>query len=197
MQKETTHVDLVDQAIELLEKANASLQPELLASEAARRLMARYAHAEKLAAFGVTALTRKVAEPSQVARVTGTSLGKAKAVVTTGKVAASSEDLCSALQHGEISLDQATEITQAEESAPGSARALVEVAQKESFHVLKDKARKTKLEAEQHKGLAQRQHAARRATHSSDELGMVHINLSLEPHVGTRSPPAPRPRPSA
>ncbi|MDQ4095280.1 MAG: hypothetical protein M3174_03620, partial [Actinomycetota bacterium] len=185
MQTQTTHADLVDQAVELLEKANAGLQPELLASDAAKDLMARYARAEKLAAFGLTALCRKVAEPAQVARVTGTSLGKAKAVVATGKVAASSEDLSSALQHGEISLDQATAIAAAEESAPGSARALVAVAQEEPFHVLREKARKTKLEAEQHKGLAQRQHAARRASHHADELGMVNIHLCLEPHVGT------------
>ncbi|MDQ4095598.1 MAG: hypothetical protein M3174_05260, partial [Actinomycetota bacterium] len=157
MQTQTMHADLIDQAVELLEKANAGLQPELLTSDAAKDLMARYARAEKLAAFGVTALSRKVAEPAQVARVTGTSLGKAKAVVTTGKVAAQSEDLSSALQHGEISLDQATAIAAAEESAPGSARALVAVAQEQPFHVLREKARKTKLEAEQHKGLAQRQ----------------------------------------
>jgi hypothetical protein len=58
------------------------------------------------------------------------------------------------------------------------------VAQEESFHVLRDKARKTKLEAEQHRDLAQRQHSARRARSHSDELGMVHIHVEMEPHVG-------------
>ncbi|MEA2497707.1 MAG: hypothetical protein QOH26_112, partial [Actinomycetota bacterium] len=32
----------IDQAIELLEKANADLQPELLSAPAARRLLASY-----------------------------------------------------------------------------------------------------------------------------------------------------------
>jgi len=58
------------------------------------------------------------------------------------------------------------------------------VAQTESFHVLREKARKTKLEAEQHRGLAERQHAARKARSHSDELGMVHVHMELEPHVG-------------
>jgi hypothetical protein len=67
-----------------------------------------------------------------------------------------------ALKHGEVSLDQASEIARAEESAPGATRELLSVAQSESFHVLREKARKTKLEAEQLRGLAERQHAARK-----------------------------------
>jgi hypothetical protein len=58
------------------------------------------------------------------------------------------------------------------------------VAQSESFHVLKDRARKAKLEAEQHRDLARRQHTARRARSHSDELGMVHVHMELEPHLG-------------
>lgn len=44
---------LIDRAIEMLEKGNAELQPELLSAPAARELLAAYAKAEKLAAFGV------------------------------------------------------------------------------------------------------------------------------------------------
>jgi hypothetical protein len=51
--------------------------------------------------------------------------------------------------------------------------------------VLKETARRTKLEAERHKDLAGRQRAARSARSYSDELGMVNIHLALEPHVGT------------
>jgi hypothetical protein len=175
----------VDDAIELLEKANADLEPELLSAPVARKLLAAYARAEKLAAFGVAALSRKLADATELARVTGTSMGKAKGVVTTGKVLATSPELSGALQHGDISLDQAGEIAAAEDSAPGAAAELVAVAQEEPFHVLRDKARKTKLEAEQHRDLAARQHAARSGHSYSDELGMVHIHLALEPHVGT------------
>lgn len=178
-------VTLVDEATELLEKANASLEPELLTAETARELLAAYARAERLAAYGVAALSRKLDDASTLARATGTSLGKAKAVVATGKILAGSEELSSAFKHAEISLDQATEIASAEESAPGAATELVAVAKAESFHSLRDKARKTKLEAEQRRGLADRQRAARSARSYSDEMGMVHIHLALEPHVGT------------
>lgn len=170
-------------AIEHLAQENADLQPELLTVERARELMAAYSRAEKLVAFGLAGLSRKL-QDAEVARLTGSSMGKAKGVVATGKAMASSAELSSALQHGDISLDQAVEIASAEESAPGAARELVGVAQAQPFHVLKDKARKTKLEADQHRDLASRQHAARRARSHSDGLGMVHIHVELEPHVG-------------
>ena len=175
----------LEQAVELLEKANADLEPELLPAPVARKLLAAYARAERLAAYGVAALARKVDDASELARVTGTSVGKAKAVVATGKVLGASGELSDALQHGEISLDQATEIASAEESSPGAAAELVPVAQREAFHVLKDKARNARLEAARHQGLAARQRAARCARSHSDELGMTHIHLAMEPHVGT------------
>ncbi|MFN2388833.1 MAG: hypothetical protein ABR575_04420, partial [Actinomycetota bacterium] len=153
----------LDEAVELLEKANANLEPELLGADHARKLLAVYARVEKLGAFGVTALARKTQDASELARVTGRSLGKARETVDTGKVLGDSPELSDVLQHGDVSLDQAAEIAKAEESCPGAAAELVPVAQGSAFHVLRDKARKVKLEAEQHKGLAARQRAARSA----------------------------------
>ena len=73
---------LIDQAIELLEKANADLQPELLPAPLARKLLASYARARRLVDFGIAGLSRKM-DPSEIATVTGTSMGTAKAVVST------------------------------------------------------------------------------------------------------------------
>ena len=185
---------LVDQAIELLDKANAELEPELLPAAEARRLLACYARARRLVDFAIAGLSRKLDDASEVARATGTSMGQAKAVVATGQVLAESEELSAALQQGAISLDQANEIAAAEQSCPGAAHELVAVAKKEAFHVLKDKARTTKLEAERDRDLCARQRAARRTRSYADELGMVCIDLTLEPHVGTRSWLGPRPR---
>jgi HNH endonuclease len=176
---------LIDQAIELLEKANADLQPELLPAPVPRTLLTAYARARRLVDFGIADLSRKLDDAAELARVTGTSMGTAKAVVTTGKRMAEAGELSAAMQHGKISLDQAAVIAAADESAPGTAAELVAVAQTEGFHVLKDKARKARLEAEQHRDLARRQHDARCARSYSDDLGMVHIHLALEPHVGT------------
>lgn len=53
------------------------------------------------------------------------------------------------------------------------------------FQALRDDARKVVLEAEQKRGLAERQRHARSARSHIDELGMVTINLRFEPHIGT------------
>jgi hypothetical protein len=178
-------ITVVEEAIELLEKANSGLAPELLTRDAARRLLDDYTRARRLADFGIAQLARKLDDPGEIARTTGTSMGKAKETVTTGKVLGESHDLSAALKAGEISLDQAARIAVAEEAAPGSARDLIEVAKKGSFTVLTDAARRVKLDADQHHDLGARQRAARSARSHIDELGMIHINLALEPHIGT------------
>lgn len=114
-------VAYLEEAIELLEKANADLESELLSVPEARERLKAYARAEKLAAFGVAALSRKLDDASEVARVTGTSMGKAKATVATGRVLGSAPELSAALQKRDISLDQAAEIAGAEQSFPGAA----------------------------------------------------------------------------
>ena len=86
---------------------------------------------------------------------------------------------------GAISLDQAGEIARAEDARPGAAAELLDIADKESFQVLRERARNIVLEAEQHPDLASRQHAARTARSHRDHLGMIDIHLTLEPHVGT------------
>jgi hypothetical protein len=79
-------VAYLQEAVELLEKANAGLEPELLPADAARELLQAYVRARRLVDFGVVALTRKVNDVAEVARVTGISMGKAKETVNTGKV---------------------------------------------------------------------------------------------------------------
>jgi hypothetical protein len=173
----------LEEAVEQLEKANAGLEPQLMSAPDARAFIDLYAKAQRLSSFGLTALAGQQ-DPAKLAQLIGTSMGRAKEMAATSEILGSSGPLDSALRHGDISLDQATEIAKAEEAAPGSAKGLLEVAKEEPFHVLREKARKTKLEAEQHKNLAARQHASRSARSYSDELGMVHVHLALEPHVG-------------
>jgi HNH endonuclease len=173
------------EAIAWLEKANADLEPELVGAASARELLAAYARAEKLASFGKTVLARKLDDAAELARVSGTSVGKAKATVDTGKTLRDADGLRHAFGSGDISLDQATEIAKAEHARPGCATELLPVAATEAFHVLKERARKIALEAEQGFALGERQHEARFARSHSDELGMVHVHLAWEPHVGT------------
>jgi hypothetical protein len=175
----------LDDAVALLEKANAELEPELLTVAGARERLEVYARARKLIDFGIAALAARIDDAPGLARTTGTSVGRASDAIATGKVLRDSAPLEGALEHGDISLDQASEIATAEEAAPGSATELLKVANEESFSVLRQKARRVKLEADQHCDLASRQHNARCARSYTDDLGMVNIHLSLEPHVGT------------
>jgi hypothetical protein len=175
----------VFEAAELLEKANADLEPELLTGQAARRLLDEYARAEKLASYGRTMLASRIDDAGAVARATGTSMGQAKKTVETGAALADVPEVGCALARGEVSLDQASEIAKAEQARPGSADELLTMAREESFHVLREKARKVRLEAEQHRGLGERQKGARSARSYNDDLGMVNIHLRLQPHLGT------------
>jgi hypothetical protein len=127
----------VREARRLLEKANANLQPKLLSVPEAQELLEEYARVEKLAAFGIASLAGVVDDPSELARATGTTLGRAKDTVATGKVLEHSGELTEALRHGEVSLDQAREIASAERSAPGAAEELLAVAREEAFCVLR------------------------------------------------------------
>ncbi|MGH2756043.1 MAG: HNH endonuclease [Actinomycetota bacterium] len=176
---------LVGEAIAWAEKANANLEPNLMTSEDRRRLRAEYARLKKLAAYGETALSSELDDPEELARLSGTSVGKAKATVEAAKKLQEAAAVQDAFAGGDISLDQATEIAKAEVACPGSAEKLLKTAVTESFQVLREKSRKVVLEAEQKLGLAERQKKARAARTHSDELGMTDIHLRLEPHIGT------------
>jgi hypothetical protein len=76
-----------------------------LGVDGARDLLAAYARTEKLAGFGKTVLTRRLADATEVARMTGTSIGKAKTTVETGAALGDADDVRTAFQDGAISLD--------------------------------------------------------------------------------------------
>lgn len=137
-----------------LEQANAELDVGVLTASERAELRADYARVAKLAGYGVAKLADD--DPVSLARTTGTSVGEAKATIETSQTLERAPELDEAMRRGEVSLPQAAEIAKAEASAPGSAGALLHVAREESFHVLKERARKLRLEVEQHRGLAER-----------------------------------------
>src|ERR671918_2722254 len=175
----------VTEEVEILEKAIADLEPELLPVDSARDLLDEYARADKLVSYAKAVLARRIDDAAAVARAMGTSMGVAKKTLETGSALKDAPEVGSALAAGDISLDQAGEIAGAEQAKPGSATELLAVAQTESFHALSDRARRIKLEAEQHRGLGDRQREARSARSHIDELGMVDIHLRFQPHLGT------------
>jgi HNH endonuclease len=177
--------ECIDEATKSLEKANAELQPELLTAAARRQLLAAYARIKNLAGFGEATIAAIADDAEEIARVTGTSVVRAKETLTTGKVLSQSDALSEALKHGDVSLDQASQIATAEAAVPGAAEDRLPVAQEASFQVLRERARKTKLEAEQHRGLGERQREARSSRSYRDDLGMVNVHLRMVPSLGT------------
>ncbi|MDQ3661074.1 MAG: 13E12 repeat family protein, partial [Actinomycetota bacterium] len=165
-------------------KANLDLQPELLSADQVKEAFEQYAQLEKMATYGKTALASRINEAAEVARAGGTSIGKAKATLDTARDLADADQVREAFKTGDISFDQASEIATAERARPGSSSELLQVASDESFQVLKDKARRVVLEAEQSRGLAERQHQARSPRKYQDRLGMINLHLVLEPHIG-------------
>lgn len=174
------HDDL-EAGIALIEKANANLDPDLVNAADARRAFAAYAHLKNLASYGESAFARRIDDAEELARTSGTSVGKAKRIVETAKALRDCDSVAGALAGGVISLDQASELVKAEKAAPGASKDLLKVAASEPFQVLREKSRKVVLDAERHRGLDERQREARSARHFTDELGMRSINLRLTP----------------
>src|SRR5687767_10315751 len=178
-------VDPLQEAKKWLEKANANLQPELLTAAETRRQLGLYASIKKLAGFGETSLALKADDPQELARVTGTSVGKAKDTVEAAKVLQDADVVRDAFSRGEVSFDQAQVIGKAEKAAPGSSAGLLDVTKSEGFHILKENARRIVLEAEQHRDLPTRQKEARTARPFVDDLGMMNVHLRFTPAFGT------------
>jgi 5-methylcytosine-specific restriction endonuclease McrA len=177
--------DHLHDAITSAKKANVELAPDLLHAADALHALAAYAELKKLASYGEAALAQRVDDAEKLARVSGTSVAKAKQTVETGKALRDSDVVRDALAGGSISFDQASEIMKAEKAAPGAAEELLSVASRESFHVLRERSRRVVLEAGQHRDLGQRQREARSVRHFIDDLGMCNINLKLPPHLGS------------
>jgi hypothetical protein len=176
-------VEHIEGAVGVLEAAVQELDADRVDPAQVHRLTALFTRAERAAAGAAAVLARRIGDPRVVARQQGTSMGKARAIVGLSDRLADTPALEAAVRGGGLSLDQATEIAKAETAAPGCADRLVDVAQHQPLHVLRDAARKETLE-NQRDGLGARQHQARRASHHVTDLGLVHVEADLEPHVG-------------
>jgi hypothetical protein len=175
---------MLDEAIRLVDQANAGLSAAVLSRADAELMLARYARAEKAIAYGMAALAARVGDAAGLARVAGTSVGRARQTIATGRVMSSEPRLAEAVQQCEVSLEQAEVIARTAAVAPNAVDDLVAVARSESFRVLTDRARTVRQEADGGSDLAERQHRSRRLRHWVGDLGMIHIDGALEPHVG-------------
>jgi hypothetical protein len=89
-----------------------------------------------------------------------------------------------ALVSGEVSIDQAGEIARTEREVPGSETELLTLARSGSLGVVRELARKRRVEAIDREELYSRQRKAREFCHWRDDLGMVRGTFALTPEVG-------------
>ncbi|HEX9642436.1 MAG TPA: hypothetical protein VGC11_00355 [Acidimicrobiia bacterium] len=176
-------LDRIEGAVGVLEAELAGLDADRMDPGLTHRLLGLFTRGERACAGAAAVLARRIGDPRVVARQQGTSMGKARAIVDLSQRIVDTPALAAAVRGGDVSLDQATEIAKAETEAPGCADRLVAVAQSQPFHELCHQARKARLE-HQHHSLGARQHRARRGSHRITDLGLVHVEADLEPHIG-------------
>jgi hypothetical protein len=116
-------------------------------------------------------------------RAASSSVGEAKAELATVATLSELPETLDAVVAGDVSLDQAAEIVR----VPGHEAELLEVARNESLRVLKERAKRRRLEGIDRDELAVQQHRARSVRHrTDDELGMRKVDMLLPPSFGTR-----------
>lgn len=119
-----------------------------------------------------------------LARIAGTSAGQARQALDTLAALKDCPETRRAVTAGELSLAQGAEITKTEAAAPGAEAELVGLAKGSSLGVLRDSARRRRLQATDVDELARRQQSARELRHWSDDTGMVRGSFALPPVVG-------------
>ena len=117
-------------------------------------------------------------------RQTGTSPRDAKRNRETTKKLKDMPETEDALRKGQISPEQAEEIVNTEEAAPGSEQEMLGAAKRKSLAELRDRGRDRRQRAADPEELAARQRKARSFRHWLDELGMTCFSGKLTPEVG-------------
>ena len=122
--------------------------------------------------------------PEWLARTTGGSSADAARSLRTVEALADCLQTRTAVETGEVSLQQAHEIVQTATACPGSEGEMLERARRGSLQDLRDAGRRRRLHAIDPNELRERQQAARYHRHWRDETGMIRYSGSLPPEVG-------------
>ena len=119
-----------------------------------------------------------------LARVSGSSVGEAKAALETAAAVEAVPEVQDALTQGSLSLAQAWEIARTEEIRPGSAELLLDVARRRGLAAVRDEGRRMRLAVVDAEELHRKQRAARSFRHWRDDFGMVCFRGALAPADG-------------
>ncbi|MBV8297480.1 MAG: DUF222 domain-containing protein, partial [Acidimicrobiia bacterium] len=128
---------------------------------------------------------RGYAEPEDwLARASGSSTHQARSDLATAERLEDCPTTKAAVVDGQLSMNEASEITRTAAECPGTEPELIDTAKNEGLGGLKDKARAKRQAAADPDELRRKQHKARELRHYVDELGMVQIRGGLLPEVG-------------
>ena len=147
-------LEQVSGAIEILEHVVAELEPVTFDGEHAPWSSPMcFTHGERLSAAGKTFMARRVddtfawrrdghrSSAHWLAATTGVSVGAATATIATARAFDVLPSTAEAFRAGELSAQQASEITAAAAETPDSEQELLEHTRKESFKGLRDRCR--------------------------------------------------------
>ena len=168
----------------------------VLTGEQCAELVAELARAEKACAAVRMVAAKRAADcqahrqrgfrdaADWLAREMGSTRGTARNTLEHADAIESCAVVRDAAIDGDLSLAQAFEIVETEEQVPGSADTLVALAKSESLPVLRDAARKRRLEAMDVEALHAKQHDERRVRRWTNEFGMRCGSWQLPPAEG-------------
>jgi hypothetical protein len=174
----------------------AVFDPAVLSGQDCAAAVVLLARVEKMAAAGKARAALRAAEcgahggkglsdaPDWLARHSGGPAGRARDELSAAAAVEDSPETKEALLNGELSLAQAAEITDTDREQPGSAAELIELAKKESFAVVRERARTIRLEAMDREALHAHQRASRYHRQWIDGMGMLRYSGALPPDVG-------------
>ena len=180
-----------------LQEIVGDLEPARLTGKTAATLVEEFAAIENLAAAGKTLCGGRVAESGAwqssgersaahwMAKTTGTSVGAAVSSIETASRLAELPVTDKAVRAGNLSQDQATEIASAAAASPASEDKLLHVAERDSFHGLKETCAKVKAAAlPDERERYERIHKRRRLRHWTDADGAFRLDALLTPDKG-------------
>jgi hypothetical protein len=189
--------DEVKQAEELLKKAVAALDPEVLESTAAKALVERFAAIERVAGAGKALAARRVASSGAwrregdrspahwMARTTKTPVGAAAGVLETAARLKELPRAEEALRSGRLNEIQAKEVASAAAADPAAEDDLLQAAETETVSGLKERCARVRAaalpdEVARYENVRKR----RRVRHWSDPDGAFRLDALLTPDAG-------------
>ena len=191
-------LEQVTGAVEILERALGELDPGTFDGDGARRLVEVFAHGERLCAAGTALSARRVDEVGVwkrdghrsaahwLATATRSTVGAAVETLRTVRALDTLPETADAYVAGELSAQQAGEITAAASADPSAERALLETARTTSLRGLRDEARIVRNAVADDEAKARRLYRCRRFHRWIDRDGAHCGSYYLPPVAGAR-----------